>query len=83
MSIPPLYVLWISGFGIFDFTMARALPTLLRTKEACGDRHREYPTIANLRESLAAASLDDKDTLKRGRVYLSGTQALGRLPLRQ
>lgn len=43
--IPPLFVLKISGVGILDFTMAHALPTLLRTKEASGDRHRECATI--------------------------------------
>jgi len=32
---------------------------------------------------LAQASLDDKYTLERGRVYLSGTQALVRLPMLQ
>ncbi|WP_224079051.1 LysR family transcriptional regulator [Cupriavidus laharis] len=59
MTILLLFILRISGVGIFDFTMARALPTLLRTKEASGDNHRECLTIANLREALAAASLDD------------------------
>ncbi|AOZ02909.1 indolepyruvate ferredoxin oxidoreductase [Cupriavidus sp. USMAHM13] len=36
-----------------------------------------------LADTLAAASLDDKYTLQKGRVYLSGTQALVRLPLLQ
>ncbi len=36
-----------------------------------------------LREALASASLDDKYTLEKGRVYLSGTQALVRLPMLQ
>ncbi|WP_454752715.1 indolepyruvate ferredoxin oxidoreductase family protein [Cupriavidus necator] len=34
-------------------------------------------------DTLAEASLDDKYTLPKGRVYLSGTQALVRLPLLQ
>ncbi|RMD65350.1 MAG: indolepyruvate ferredoxin oxidoreductase family protein, partial [Alphaproteobacteria bacterium] len=33
--------------------------------------------------TLAAVSLDDKYTLERGRVYLTGTQALVRLPMMQ
>ena len=33
--------------------------------------------------ALAAVSLDDKYTLERGRVFLTGTQALVRLPLMQ
>jgi indolepyruvate ferredoxin oxidoreductase len=33
--------------------------------------------------ALAAVTLDDKYTLERGRVYLTGTQALVRLPLMQ
>jgi len=33
--------------------------------------------------SLAAVSLDDKYTLERGRVFLTGTQALVRLPMMQ
>ena len=33
--------------------------------------------------SLAAVSLDDKYTLDSGRVFLSGTQALVRLPMMQ
>jgi len=33
--------------------------------------------------SLAAVTLDDKYTLERGRVYLTGTQALVRLPMMQ
>jgi len=36
-----------------------------------------------LADTLASASLDDKYTLQKGRVYLSGTQALVRLPLLQ
>ncbi|CAG2158961.1 indolepyruvate ferredoxin oxidoreductase family protein [Cupriavidus numazuensis] len=36
-----------------------------------------------LREALANASLDDKYTLEKGRVYMSGTQALVRLPMLQ
>ena len=35
------------------------------------------------RAALAAASLDDKYTLERGRVFLTGTQALIRLMLLQ
>jgi hypothetical protein len=80
MSISPLSVLRITGVGIFDFTMAWALPTLLRTKEACGDRHRELPPFASLREALAAASRDDWYTLEKGRVAMSGTQVPVRLP---
>ncbi|MSQ19967.1 MAG: indolepyruvate ferredoxin oxidoreductase family protein [Betaproteobacteria bacterium] len=34
-------------------------------------------------KSLASVSLDDKYTLERGRVYLTGTQALIRLPMLQ
>src|SRR5499433_101995 len=33
--------------------------------------------------ALAAVTLDDKYTLERGRVYLTGTQALVRLPIMQ
>jgi indolepyruvate ferredoxin oxidoreductase len=33
--------------------------------------------------TLAAVTLDDKYTLERGRVYLTGTQALVRLPMMQ
>ena len=33
--------------------------------------------------ALAAVTLDDKYTVERGRVYLTGTQALVRLPLMQ
>ena len=33
--------------------------------------------------ALAAVSLDDKYALDRGRVYLTGTQALVRLPMMQ
>ena len=33
--------------------------------------------------ALRDVSLDDKYTLERGRIYLSGTQALARLPLLQ
>ena len=33
--------------------------------------------------ALAAVSLDDKYTLEQGRVFLSGTQALVRLPMMQ
>ncbi|WP_354684305.1 indolepyruvate ferredoxin oxidoreductase family protein [Cupriavidus necator] len=36
-----------------------------------------------LADTLAEASLDDKYTLPKGRVYMSGTQALVRLPLLQ
>ena len=35
------------------------------------------------RAALAAASLDDKYTLERGRVFLTGTQALIRLMMLQ
>jgi indolepyruvate ferredoxin oxidoreductase len=41
------------------------------------------PLPQALREALANASLDDKYTLEKGRVYLSGTQALVRLPMLQ
>ena len=33
--------------------------------------------------ALAAVTLDDKYALQRGRVYLTGTQALVRLPIMQ
>ena len=33
--------------------------------------------------TLAAVTLDDKYTLERGRVYLTGAQALTRLPMMQ
>ncbi len=39
--------------------------------------------MAQGHHALAAVSLDDKYTLDRGRVYLTGTQALVRLPLLQ
>ncbi|MFM0348188.1 indolepyruvate ferredoxin oxidoreductase family protein [Paraburkholderia sp. RL17-347-BIC-D] len=41
------------------------------------------PLSAPLREALATVSLDDKYTLEKGRVYMSGTQALVRLPMLQ
>lgn len=34
-------------------------------------------------EALASTSIEDKYTLAKGRVYMSGTQALVRLPLLQ
>src|SRR5690606_9972585 len=36
-----------------------------------------------LRRALEEVTLDDKYTLERGRVFMSGTQALGRLPMLQ
>ncbi len=36
-----------------------------------------------LRRALETVSLDDKYTLERGRIYISGTQALVRLPMLQ
>ncbi|MGK9522436.1 hypothetical protein O6471_23365, partial [Salmonella enterica subsp. enterica] len=36
-----------------------------------------------LADALANVSLDDKYTVDKGRVYLSGTQALVRLPMLQ
>lgn len=41
------------------------------------------PGVAAALEQLASASLDDKYTLERGRVYMSGIQALVRLPMLQ
>ncbi|CAM3113747.1 indolepyruvate ferredoxin oxidoreductase family protein [Cupriavidus taiwanensis] len=41
------------------------------------------PLNPALLEALASASLDDKYTLEKGRVYLSGVQALVRLPMLQ
>jgi indolepyruvate ferredoxin oxidoreductase len=41
------------------------------------------PLSPELRDALATVSLDDKYTLKKGRVYMSGTQALVRLPMLQ
>ncbi|MGU7774921.1 indolepyruvate ferredoxin oxidoreductase family protein [Burkholderia sp. MR1-5-21] len=42
------------------------------------------PSVAAAAEPLdAAVSLDDKYTLEKGRVYISGTQALVRLPMLQ
>ncbi|RDK11378.1 indolepyruvate ferredoxin oxidoreductase family protein [Cupriavidus lacunae] len=41
------------------------------------------PLNPALLETLASASLDDKYTLDKGRVYLSGVQALVRLPMLQ
>ncbi|WP_432262426.1 indolepyruvate ferredoxin oxidoreductase family protein [Cupriavidus sp. TMH.W2] len=41
------------------------------------------PLNPALLETLASASLDDKYTLEKGRVYLSGVQALVRLPMLQ
>jgi indolepyruvate ferredoxin oxidoreductase len=34
-------------------------------------------------DALRAVSLEDKYTLEKGRVYISGTQALARLPMLQ
>src|SRR5262249_55719840 len=39
--------------------------------------------MAHGRQALATVTLDDKYVLDRGRVYLTGTQALVRLPLMQ
>ena len=39
--------------------------------------------MADRPNALAAVTLDDKYTLERGRIYLTGTQALVRLPLLQ
>ncbi|HRP25482.1 MAG TPA: indolepyruvate ferredoxin oxidoreductase family protein [Rhodocyclaceae bacterium] len=41
------------------------------------------PLSASAIEALSSISLDDKYTQQRGRVYLSGTQALVRLPMLQ
>ncbi|MFB9126736.1 indolepyruvate ferredoxin oxidoreductase family protein [Paraburkholderia dipogonis] len=41
------------------------------------------PLTPPLRDALTAVSLDDKYTLEKGRVYMSGTQALVRLPMLQ
>jgi indolepyruvate ferredoxin oxidoreductase len=41
------------------------------------------PVSLPMQEALAAVSLDDKYTLAKGRVYISGTQALVRLPILQ
>ncbi len=40
------------------------------------------PLPEAIRQALASVSLDDKYTLDRGRAYMSGIQALVRLPLR-
>src|SRR5262249_42977044 len=40
-------------------------------------------TLAEARMALAAVSLDDKYTLESGRVFITGTQALVRLPMMQ
>ena len=39
------------------------------------------PLSPPLRDAFAIVSLDDKYTLQKGRVYMSGTQALIRLPM--
>ncbi|MES2264320.1 MAG: indolepyruvate ferredoxin oxidoreductase family protein [Pseudomonadota bacterium] len=41
------------------------------------------PLSPQLREALSAVTLDDKYNLDKGRVYISGTQALVRLPMLQ
>ncbi len=41
------------------------------------------PLPPELLHALAAATLEDKYTLEKGRIYLSGTQALVRLPMLQ
>ncbi|MFN6321775.1 MAG: hypothetical protein ACK4VS_00070, partial [Burkholderiales bacterium] len=41
------------------------------------------PLPEAIRQALASVSLDDKYTLDRGRAYMSGIQALVRLPLLQ
>ena len=41
------------------------------------------PLSREMQEALASVSIDDKYTLDRGRVYISGTQALVRLPMLQ
>ena len=39
--------------------------------------------LAELQHAFASISLDDKYILERGRAYMSGTQALVRLPMLQ
>ena len=41
------------------------------------------PLTPQLRDALAAVTLDDKYSVGKGRVYISGTQALVRLPMLQ
>ncbi|MCO4864921.1 indolepyruvate ferredoxin oxidoreductase family protein [Cupriavidus sp. WGlv3] len=41
------------------------------------------PVSDAIRQALANVSLEDKYTLERGRIYISGTQALVRLPMLQ
>jgi indolepyruvate ferredoxin oxidoreductase len=41
------------------------------------------PLSGEMQEALASVSIDDKYTLGKGRVYISGTQALVRLPMLQ
>ena len=42
-----------------------------------------HPPVGNVRMTLAAVDLDDKYAAERGRVFLTGTQALVRLPMMQ
>src|ERR1700761_7869375 len=68
---------------IRDFTMANRLPILPKNNNS--RTRRRAPMNAPDLPALAAAgfSLDDKYPLEKGRVYISGPQALVRLPMLQ
>jgi indolepyruvate ferredoxin oxidoreductase len=53
------------------------------SNKAAGDFTMNAQLTPPLLDALADVSLDDKYTLEKGRVYMSGTQALVRLPMLQ
>src|SRR5258708_10945684 len=63
--------------------MGIRLPTLARTIKLLETPPMNAPLSPPLHDALATVSLDDKYTLEKGRVYMSGTQALVRLPMLQ
>jgi indolepyruvate ferredoxin oxidoreductase len=73
--------LFIADFrGSFRIDGQIDQPTLLFTPTI---RHLAQPAFTEEKMALTAVSLDDKYTLESGRVYLTGTQALVRLPMMQ
>src|SRR5258708_34454160 len=63
--------------------MGIRLPILARTIKLLETPPMNAPLSPPLHDALATVSLDDKYTLEKGRVYMSGTQALVRLPMLQ
>jgi indolepyruvate ferredoxin oxidoreductase len=61
---------------------APAAANILRTDQLY-ETSVNSPLTSQSREALAAVALDDKYSVGKGRVYISGTQALVRLPMLQ